>query len=68
MMLEPSFTAEAVDKMRPMMQGIVDTVLETMVKKGCPNPVDLVEEFAQPVPTQASSPSRYFHSPSQDAI
>lgn len=56
-MLEPSFTPEAVDKMRPMIQKTVDAVLDRMIKGGCENPVDLVEELATPVPTQVGHAS-----------
>ena len=51
-MLEDAFTAEAVAKMRPMMQQRVDSILDKMIEEGCEKPVDFVEKFATPVPTQ----------------
>ncbi|KAJ9606866.1 hypothetical protein H2200_008876 [Cladophialophora chaetospira] len=54
-MLDDAFDRPAVDKMRPMMQAVVDKVLNQMVRKYNDNgkqPIDLIEEFASPVPTQ----------------
>lgn len=51
-MLDDAFTKEAVEKMRPMMQSTIDAILDKMVKRGGDKPVDLIEEFATPVPTQ----------------
>ena len=53
-MLDPAFTPEAVEDLRPMMQKTVDKVLERMIEQGCSEPVDLIEHFATPVPTQIS--------------
>ncbi|KAK8069902.1 cytochrome p450 55a3 [Apiospora phragmitis] len=56
-MLEDEFTPEIVDrKRRPMMEEVVDAVLEGFVAKGeelgrRQEPVDLVKEFALHVPT-----------------
>lgn len=50
-MLEDAFEKEAVEKMRPMMQSTVDAVLEKMILQAGTS-VDLIEEFATPVPTQ----------------
>ncbi|TGZ76836.1 cytochrome P450 [Ascodesmis nigricans] len=50
-MVEPFFTHEYVDSLRPQIQQTVDTQLDNMLKKGCAKPVDLVEKFALPVPT-----------------
>ena len=39
--------------MRPEIQRIVDDVLDDIVRKGCTQgPVDLVEDFATPIPTR----------------
>lgn len=51
-MLEPAFTPEAVEKLRPMMQRTVDSVLDKMISEGCKEPVDLVDKFCTPIPTQ----------------
>jgi len=50
-MVEPIFTKENVEKMRPHIQKTVDNLLDAMLKKGGENPVDLVEKFALPVPS-----------------
>jgi nitric oxide reductase len=52
--LEPEFPAKAVEgKWRPVMERVVDEVLDKMLSKAKSNqPIDLVEEFATPVPTQ----------------
>ncbi|KAI9699556.1 MAG: hypothetical protein M1820_007187 [Bogoriella megaspora] len=52
-MLEDAFTPEAVHKMRPMMQATVDKVVDDFIKSGqTEKPVDLMENFANIVPTQ----------------
>lgn len=53
-MVEPFFSNENVDAMRPHIQKTVDTLLDAMVKEGCEKPVDLVEKFALPVPSYVS--------------
>ncbi|KAF4415414.1 cytochrome P450 55A1 [Fusarium acutatum] len=51
-MVEPTFTPEAVKGLQPYIQKTVDDLLEQMKQKGCANgPVDLVKEFALPVPS-----------------
>ncbi|KAF2198826.1 cytochrome P450 55A1 [Delitschia confertaspora ATCC 74209] len=50
-MVEPLFTKEAVEKLRPHIQETVDKLLNDMVKRGCEKPVDLTENFALPVPS-----------------
>ncbi|KAL6918463.1 hypothetical protein FSST1_009958 [Fusarium sambucinum] len=51
-MVEPLFTAEAVEGLQLYMQKVVDELLAKMESKGCVNgPVDLVKEFALPVPS-----------------
>ncbi|KAI7766333.1 hypothetical protein LZL87_012571 [Fusarium oxysporum] len=51
-MVEPTFTPEAVKNLQPYIQRTVDDQLEQMKQKGCVNgPVDLVKEFALPVPS-----------------
>ena len=54
-MLESSFTPEAVEKLRPMIQEVVDAALDDLVVRYNENDkisVDLIEHFASPVPTQ----------------
>jgi cytochrome P450 len=48
-MVIPSFTVKRVETMRQGIHAIVDKALDAMVEK--PRPVDLVEEFALPVPS-----------------
>ncbi|KAF4960178.1 hypothetical protein FGADI_1197 [Fusarium gaditjirri] len=51
-MVETTFTPEAVKNLQPYIQKTVDDLLEQMRQKGCANgPVDLVKEFALPVPS-----------------
>lgn len=50
-MVEPTFSKESVDKMRPRIQKTVDDLLDAMLKAGGTEPVDLVENFALPVPS-----------------
>lgn len=50
-MVEPLFTYDAVEKLRPHIQKTVDTLLDAMIKEGCDKPVDLVDKFALPVPS-----------------
>lgn len=50
-MVEPLFTWEAVEKLRPHIQITVDTLLDRMVRVFGEKPVDLVENFALPVPS-----------------
>lgn len=51
-MFEAFFTPEAVDKLRPMMQKTVDSLLDDMIQKGSQEPVDLVRSFAESIPMQ----------------
>jgi nitric oxide reductase len=52
-MLEDLFTRDRMEAMRPEIKRIIDDVLDAIVKKGCADgPVDLVEEFATPIPTR----------------
>ena len=51
-MAEPWFTPEKVKEMQPYIDKTVNDLLDRMKAKGCANgPVDLVEEFALPVPS-----------------
>ncbi len=51
-MVEPLFTPEAVKKLQPYIQKTVHDLLDAIKNKGCGNgPVDLVEEFALPLPS-----------------
>lgn len=53
-MVEPIFVREHVETMKPYIQKTVDELLDQMVKKGCEEPVDLVANFALPVPSYVS--------------
>ncbi|KAH0439186.1 cytochrome p450 55a3 [Colletotrichum camelliae] len=50
-MVESLFIAEHVETMKPYIQRTVDRLLDQMVAKGCKEPVDLIENFALPVPS-----------------
>ncbi|KAM5342172.1 hypothetical protein ACJ41O_015203 [Fusarium nematophilum] len=50
-MVEGFFTQEHVEGLKPYIQETVDSLLSDMVAKGCEEPVDLVENFALPVPS-----------------
>lgn len=51
-MVESLFTPRHVKKLQPYIQKTVNDLLAAMKKKGCANgPVDLVKEFALPVPS-----------------
>ncbi|OCK74386.1 cytochrome P450 55A1 [Lepidopterella palustris CBS 459.81] len=50
-MVEPLFTKESVDKLRPHIQKLVDSLLEAMIAEGCSKPIDFVNKFALPVPS-----------------
>jgi hypothetical protein len=53
-MVEPLFTHEHVDKMRPKIQKTVDSLLENMLNQRSEKPIDLVEKFSLPVPSFVS--------------
>lgn len=55
-MVEPLFTREHVDKMRPKIQKTVDSLLDDMLKQRSEKPIDLVEKFSLPVPSFVSLP------------
>ncbi|VUC27954.1 unnamed protein product [Clonostachys rosea] len=50
-MVEPLFVREKIEAMKPYIQKTIDNLLDTMIAKGCAEPVDLVENFALPVPS-----------------
>jgi fungal nitric oxide reductase len=50
-MVESFFTRQHVESQRPYIQKTVDELLDAMIAKGCEKPVDLVENFALPVPS-----------------
>ncbi|KAK4184186.1 putative cytochrome P450 B-class [Podospora australis] len=51
-MVESSFTKEHIDTLKPLIQATVDDLLDKMKEKGCSSgPVDLIENFALPVPS-----------------
>jgi fungal nitric oxide reductase len=53
-MVEPVFVKDHVETMRPYIQKTVDDLLDKMIEKGCAQPVDLVANFALPVPSFVS--------------
>jgi len=54
-LVEPVFSKESVQAMRPQIQATVDRLLDKMLAKGGKEPVDLVESFALPVPSFVST-------------
>lgn len=50
-MVEPIFTREHIECMRPHIQQTVDSLLDALVKERGDKPIDLVEKFALPVPS-----------------
>jgi nitric oxide reductase len=50
-MVEPLFTWDAVERLRPHIEQTVTNLLDKMVQEGCETPVDFVEKFALPLPT-----------------
>ncbi|KAL2353328.1 cytochrome P450 55A1 [Cryomyces antarcticus] len=50
-MVEPFFSREHIDSMRPHIQSTVDSLLDAMIKAGGEKPVDLVEKFSLLVPS-----------------
>lgn len=53
-MVEPFFSREHVDAMRPHIQETVDNLLDAIVRAGSEKPVDFVEKFSLPVPSYVS--------------
>lgn len=53
-MVEPLFVADHIETMKPYIQKTVDQLLDQMVAKGCKEPIDLIENFALPVPSYVS--------------
>ena len=54
-MVEPLFVADHIKTLQPYIQKTVDDLLDAMLAKGCAEPVDLVEQFALPVPSYVRS-------------
>ncbi|KAL2278191.1 hypothetical protein FJTKL_14610 [Diaporthe vaccinii] len=50
-MVGPLFVADHVETMKPYIQKTVDQLLDQMVARGCQEPIDLIENFALPVPS-----------------
>ncbi|KAK5009515.1 hypothetical protein LTR28_000640 [Elasticomyces elasticus] len=50
-MVEPFFTPDHIDTMRPHIQKTVDSLLDAMLKEGGKKSIDLVEKFSLPVPS-----------------
>lgn len=56
-MVEPMFTWDAVEKLRPHIQKTVDSILEKMIAEGN-GKADLVDRFAIPVPSYVGGPAK----------
>lgn len=55
-MVESIFAARHIKELQPYIQKTVDDILNAMKSKGCSNgPVDLVKEFALPIPSYVST-------------
>ncbi|KAK0771990.1 hypothetical protein LTR02_016439 [Friedmanniomyces endolithicus] len=52
-MVAQAFTKEHIESKRPEIQATVNRCLDEMIKGGCKEPVDLVEKFALPVPSES---------------
>lgn len=51
-MVEKFFDTTYVNNLRPYIQKTVDGLLDAIVAKGCDSgPIDLIKEFALPVPS-----------------
>lgn len=55
-MVEQSFSKESVEKLRPHIQKTADDLLDAMLKAGGKEPVDLVKQFALPLPSYVRRP------------
>lgn len=56
-MVEFAFTTEHIDSLKPYITKTVTDLLDKMKSKGCSSgPMDLVQEFALPVPSYVSFP------------
>lgn len=53
-MVEPVFSKEKIDALRPSIQNTVDTLLDSMIAEGGSKPVDIVEKFSLPVASHVS--------------
>lgn len=53
-MVEELFDQAHIEAMRPYVQKTVEDLLNSLIAKGCGEPVDLVENFALPVPSYVS--------------
>jgi nitric oxide reductase len=53
-MVEPFFSHQHVESMRPHIQQTVNKLLDAIVKEGSEKPIDLVEKFSLPVPSYVS--------------
>lgn len=67
-MLAPLFTREHIDAMRPHIQKTVDSLLDTMLKAGGDEAVDLVEKFSLPVPSYVRAPFLFWGRPNRHVI
>ena len=53
-MVEPFFSREHVNAMRPHIQETIDNLLDAIVRDGSEKPIDFVEKFSLPVPSYVS--------------
>lgn len=59
-MVESLFTKEHIDSTRPHIQETVDKLLDTVIKEGGSEPLDIVEKFALPVPSYVCIQTPFF--------
>ena len=52
--MQPLFSKGQVESLKPYIRETVDTALNKMIAQGCSPPVDLIENFALPVPSYVS--------------
>lgn len=53
-MVEPFFTNGHVNELEYYVQDTVNKLLDDMIERDCKEPVDLIKEFALPVPSYVS--------------
>jgi hypothetical protein len=55
-MVEPLFSKDKVEALKPYIQKTAEDLLESMIAGGCDKPVDLIDKFALPVPSYVRYP------------
>lgn len=54
-MVEPLFTRQQINEMRPVIQDTVDSLINAMIKESSKKPMDIVEKLALPVASYVSN-------------